>query len=120
VESNNPLYAAMEILQYGVLYIFARRNKRIKDAAKEKRLLEATTIHLKVLAPCVYYARCELSWLEKEINSGLEKFLVEQIPGFKMDFQFQAFPPYFSLKPFPKDKDDAIEQALKNRRPVYP
>jgi hypothetical protein len=60
-----------------VLYIFARENKQIRGAAKEKRLLEATTIHLRVLAPCAYYARCELSWLEKEINSGLEKFLAD-------------------------------------------
>lgn len=118
VTSNNPLYAAMEILQYGILYILARKNKRIYSAAADKKLLNAATIHLKVLAPCDYYEGFKLDWLENGINDGLKRFLEPPTFGFRMDFKFEAFPPYFSLSPFPKD--EVIKEALENRRPVYP
>ena len=115
VTSNNPLYAAMEILQYGVLYMLARQ---AMNAGEEKELLKAKAIHLKVLAPTNYYERFKkLRWLESDINSGLEKFLRERALPFQMTFKFEAFPPYFSLSPFPKD--EAIKQALEDRRSVY-
>ena len=110
VESGAPLYAAMEILQYGVLYIFARGNKQIRDAVKDERLLKAKVIHLKVLAPCDYYKGCKLDWLEKEINGGLKKFLAERMPDLQMDFKFDSFL-----------QNDVIAQAFRDcRRPVYP
>jgi len=119
VESNTPLYAAMEILQYGILYIFCRRNKQIRDAVKDKRLLEAKTIDLKVLAPHDYYKGSKLDWLEVEINRGLKSFLLPFATfGFEMDFKFEAFLRSFSLSPDPKN--EAIKKALKDRRPVYP
>lgn len=111
---GTPLYAAMEILQYGALYIFARRKEQIKSAANEKRLLQAKSIHLKVLAPCDYYNGCKLDWLEDEINSGLKRYLAAQTFDFDLDFKFEAFPPGFSLKPFPEY--GAIAQALNDRR----
>ena len=88
---GTPLFAAMEILQYGVLYIFSRENARplgYKEADKE--LLRAAGIHLRVLAPAKYYERYELSWLEKRINSGLASFLAQPDRGFKMDFKFET------------------------------
>ena len=115
VESNNPLYAAMEILQYGILYIFSRRNKQISDAVKDKRLLEAKTIDLKVLAPHDYYKGSKLDWLEIEINRGLKHFLRGPTFGFEMDFGFEAFP--LSFSPFPTD--EAIKRVLDHRRPAY-
>ena len=117
VDSGTPLYAAMEILQYGALYIFARRNEQIKSAANEKRLLQAKSIHLKVLAPCDYYTGCKLDWLEDEINSGLKRYLAAQTFDFDLDFKFEAFPPGFSLKPFPENR--AIAQAVNDRGPVF-
>jgi hypothetical protein len=57
VESNTPLYAAMEILQNAVLYIFYRERKKELEGevAEPKDILRATVIHLRVLAPCNYY-----------------------------------------------------------------
>jgi len=118
VKSDTPLYAAMEILQYGVLYIFSRAKREVFRYTKEQNpLLWATAVHLKVLAPCEYYKGCKLDWFEDEINSGLKRYIAEPTFDFQMDFKFEAFPPSFSLKPFPQP--DAIIVALSDLRPVY-
>lgn len=122
VASNNPLFAAMEILQYGILYILARRNKSIQRACKEKELINAAAIYLRVLAPMEYYEnecseKVDLGWLESEINEGLKRFLKQESRNLNMDFKFEAFPEYFSLSPFPSV--EAIGKALESRRPVY-
>ena len=88
---GTPLFAAMEILQYGVLYIFSRENAQslgYKETNNE--LLGASGIHLKVLAPAAYYKKYDLSWLEVRINNGLANFLEEPNRGFKMDFKFES------------------------------
>jgi hypothetical protein len=86
---GTPLFAAMEILQYGVLYIFSR--KYAQDLGyTEKGLLNANGINLRVLAPADYYKPYnDLSWLENGINRGLTSFLTKS--NFKMDFKFEAF-----------------------------
>jgi hypothetical protein len=118
LRSDTPLYAAMEILQYGILYIFSRKDRK-KLGYKEDRgpLLWAKSVHLQVLAPHDYYKGYTLDWLEDEICKGLKSFLVEQKVKLQIDFRFEAFPPSFTLAPFPEN--DAIAQALNNRRPVY-
>jgi hypothetical protein len=88
---GTPLFAAMEILQYGVLYIFSREKEELlgyRDA--DRGLLGAIGIHLKVLAPATYYEPYDLSWLEKSINRGLANFLAQGERGFKMDFKFES------------------------------
>jgi hypothetical protein len=87
--AGTPLFAAMEILQYGVLYIFSRENASTLGY-KETGMLGATGIHLKVLAPVTYYRECDLSWLEESINGGLAKFLGRSERAFEMDFKFES------------------------------
>lgn len=84
---GSPLFAAMEILQYGVLYIFSRENAQ-KLGYEGVELLKAKGIHLRVLAPADYYAPYNLSWLEKSIDRGLTSFLSKF--NFKMDFKFET------------------------------
>jgi hypothetical protein len=86
---GTPLFAAFEIFQYGVLYIFSRENAPTLGY-KQTGMLGATDIHLKVLAPANYYKGYDLSWLEKNINSGLANFLVQGERGFKMEFKFES------------------------------
>ena len=84
---GTPLFAAMEILQYGVLYIFSR--EKVQELGYDGiELLNAKGIHLRVLAPADYYAPYNLSWLEKSINKGLASFLTKF--NFKMDFKFDT------------------------------
>ena len=128
VDSDTPLYAAMEILQYAVLYIFYRENEQEMKggSAKQKPLCEATVIHLRVLAPFSYYERYNLDWLEENICNGLKAFLAGRTPTLQMDFRFDAFPPWFSsdqakaiCKDLSKEQADSIRMAVDNRKPVY-
>ena len=128
VESDTPLYAAMEILQNAILYIFYRENEQEMKwgSANQKPLLEATVIHLRVLAPYVYYEGYKLDWLEENICNGLKAFLAGRTPKLKMDFRFDAFPPWFSpdharaiCKDLSKEQADSIRMAVDDRRPVY-
>jgi hypothetical protein len=97
IASDTPLYAAMEILKYGVLYIFCRHDVRASQHVdKESELLQAETIHLQVLAPKEYYEGCDLVWLEASINHGLANFLrINNLPG-EIDFKFEALSLNFS------------------------
>ncbi len=101
VDSNTPLYAAMEILKYGVLYIFCRQDDRVSKCInrkggpiidRERKLMRAEKIHLKVLAPAKYYEGYDLLWLEDKLNNGLAKFLAQPKFMFKleMDFKFET------------------------------
>ena len=128
VDSDTPLYAAMEILQYAVLYIFYRENEQEMKwgSANQKLLREATVIHLRVLAPCSYYEGYNLEWLEESICNGLKAFLAGRTPKLQMDFRFDAFPPWFTsdhakaiCKDLNKEQADSIRMAVDNRRPVY-
>lgn len=129
--ANNPLYAAWEIVRYGLLYVFARNvvsrqsiaNKPLLDPARVKR------VHLIVLAPDGYFRyrpRGEnyldycLEWLEKAINKGLKSLQ----PGLSIDFTFERFTPVFKeLYETPTRLPDAFlafrENDLQCREPVY-
>lgn len=128
VESDTPLYAAMEILQNAALYIFSRENERKMEwgSDKQKPLRVATIIHLRVLAPYSYYEGYNLNWLEVNICNGLKAFLVGRTPTLQMDFRFDAFPSWFSsehakalCKDLSKEQADSTRMAVDDRRPVY-
>ena len=79
VASNDPVFAAQEILGYGLAYLHARANgyqDRIDDA---KGVLRASRVELVVLGPTAWYqqyfersrSHAELEWLVRAINSGL-------------------------------------------------
>ena len=91
VASDTPLYAAMEILKYAVLYVFCRQDRRVsRYIDRTRELLKAEKIHLRVLAPSIYYEKYDLSWLEARINSGLSSFRAERQLPFEMDFKFEG------------------------------
>lgn len=88
---GTPLFAAMEILQYGLLYVFAREHKEAsKFLKRDLELLRAECIHLKVLAPPVYYKGYDFAWLEKDINRGLVNFRSQRKFSFEIDFKFET------------------------------
>ena len=92
-----------------------------------KDLLQATHVHLKVLAPTRYYTRnraaqpYRLQWLEESLNEGLKQFVDERTrSSLRMDFQFEAFSPDFIWPPANGGADpDDIRTALRDRYPVY-
>ena len=128
--AGSPLFAAMEILQYGLLYIFYREHLKTLEPqqleAKKKELLKAAAIHLKVLAPASYYKSrngedYKLGPLKKMINDGLEAFLADRRFGFEMDFEFQKFHRDFDLGSVVMDRKlsgQRIVEALNRRESV--
>ena len=129
-KAGSPLFAAMEILQYGLLYVFYRDNLQDLEPEKLKpetdSLLGATSIDLKVLAPDSYYKNrkgedYKLESLEGIINEGLKAFLADQKFIFKMHFEFQKFPRDFNLDSIIRERkspDPRIEDALRRRMSV--
>jgi hypothetical protein len=133
---ETPLYAAIELLIYGLLYVFSRtllehpqKNRqdglpqKLEKSADEGLLSNATKrVNLYVVAPEKFYAskhgEYDLSWLELALDCGLGEFLKTDHPslGLKMHFRFEKFANKFL-------EDDSVSgHGLNLRfepRPVY-
>lgn len=121
LESDTPLYAAMEILGYGLVYLASRidsaKNLKYGNSASLP-VMSATAISLVVLAPSQYYEKCKLGWLERDLNDGLNDLLAaKEVKNLKMDFRFEKFPDNFAWSH--KSKTEILPEAL-IRKPVYP
>ncbi len=93
MQSDTPVYAAVEILVYGLLWLLSRRDREILHYPAGP-MLGAGELRLSVLAPRNYYSRYSVEPLALAINDGLRK-LGEQ-HGVTMSFRFTAFPESFS------------------------
>jgi len=115
--AGHPVYAAIEVLLYGMLYVFSRRRlKELEYDLTKQPLLQAKAIHLVVLAPFEYYFAYRFERLEKEITTELARFIGKS-EGYTMDFQSQAFLSGCPIKKTISDKALLIE-ALKGREGV--
>jgi hypothetical protein len=103
-ESDHPISAAMQILRYGVLYLFWREHLEALAADFQRQpLLGATRVHLRVLAPKAYYAVPDLeqpfAWLEELLSVGIRAVSTEQ--GIEMDFGFDVLQETLYLPMYP-------------------
>ncbi len=101
--SNNPVYAAFEILGYGLAYCQARQHSEVHSKPSHREVLKAKTIRLVVLAPehwYTYKVRGEddkrlfaLGPLTAAFNAGLQRLLSTlAFPGLEsLTFQFRQF-----------------------------
>ena len=69
-DCDTPLHAAMEILGYGMIYLFSRVHLEGLGYDPGNPLLSAHRISLKVLAPPAAYRRGSLQKLETALNDG--------------------------------------------------
>ena len=91
-ESGTPLYAAFEILRYGLLFLFFRcHREELQHNTATSPLLTAQRLHLRVLAPDSYYVGSALAWLEEDLNAALKSFARDKA-GLAMDFSFWSCP----------------------------
>jgi len=95
-ESNNPYYGAVEILCYGLLYLFHRLEneycKQSCNSPEKKKILYARRITLKVLAPDNFYnIRGKAKQYEQVMDRTVSKFARRLLPGFSMRFCFEKF-----------------------------
>ena len=121
IESDTPLYAAMEILGYGLVYLASRidsaKNLKYGNGASLP-VMSAIAISLVVLAPSQYYEKCKLGWLERGLNDGLNDLLAaKEVKNLKMDFRFEKFPDNFAWRH--ESKPEMLPRELIRER-VYP
>jgi hypothetical protein len=72
---RHPMYAALELLEYGMLYVFAREKKLIKTQKANLDLSQADTVDLVVLGPESWYGEYDFQWLADAINESLNELL---------------------------------------------
>lgn len=89
-------HAALEVLEYGLLYLFSRKNQKIleyESSTDQLRyaVLGASEIRLRVLAAANYYASQDCSEIPvTEINKALEAYICKHFGNFRMNFGFQV------------------------------
>jgi len=94
---ETPLHAAVEIVGYGLIYLFSRKYRQQLGYDSRNILLSADRISLKVLAPAASYSQGSLAHFESELNRGLVALAATQGPTLKMDFRFEQLPADFEL-----------------------
>ncbi len=127
--NETPLAAAIEVLIYGLLYVFSRVHiKELQyDPEKKEVLSDATRqINLLVVAPQKFYVdkrkpghKYDFAWFQRSLNCGLDAFLKVAHPnlGLSMCFQFDAIDDEF-LK-----TDASFDHGFRlifQPQPVYP
>jgi hypothetical protein len=83
IASDTPLYAAIEIICHGCLWLIARDDKPSRASA----LLDANHIDLRVLAPSKYYAPFALKDIEAALDVGVRT--LGQRNGTTLTFAFE-------------------------------
>jgi hypothetical protein len=119
--ANTPVFAAVEIIRYGLLNLFSRlKREKMGYPADHSPMLTAHTVHLRVLGPSAYFHKdnVNLGWLEVKLNDGLGHYVTQfkNEAGVKLDFAFESFsddlvPPFVT---------EDIRRALSQRTAAYP
>jgi hypothetical protein len=82
IDSDNPLYALMEIVLYGLVYLSVRREPAYCHADRRNAaVLTAKQINLRVLAPKGYFHSYNLHWLHTELQRALEELVTNSFSG---------------------------------------
>jgi hypothetical protein len=121
-ESGDVFDATIELLGYGLLYIYSRSNL---VAYKDCSLMKAETVHLRVLGTWDYYQGTKPSkQFQDAISLNLSQFALACLPECEMDFGFNTFPQDFVprdyVSPVADGEDDRrILSAVEGIRPLF-
>jgi len=107
IASDTPLYAAIEIIGYTIIWLLSR------DKASENPLLSAQRIDARVLAPASYYARYDLGALARLLGEELAALGARH--DVTLSFVFEQFSD--ALADFPYS-DERLLAVLDGRRPI--
>lgn len=111
IASDTPLYAAIEILGYGCLWLLARADQPNRPL----ELLAASSLDLSVLAPAAFYKRHDWRQFERAVDEGVRHLGAEL--GVDMSFQFSLLDPDIVAGTL---KDGApLLQSLAQSRPLH-
>lgn len=113
VNSNTPLYASIEILLYGLLWLLTRRDRHNLGYSSNP-ILDASNLQLSVLAPPSFYSGFERGHLAEALDAGLSELGRQH--GVHMSFKRTAFPKGFD---WPRTRSDAdLIRALDHREVI--
>lgn len=127
IESDTPLIAALEVLDYAALYAFTRLNAdELGYGPGFSELLEAQHIKLRVLAPQPFYGfktrgdrrPYQLEWLEQALHTATSRLSKRIGREFQMDFRFEIFPDEFAWGPEHRRCRSHILKMMAGRRPL--
>ena len=114
VESNTPLYAAIQILLYGLLFVWSRNNQAaLKYDTENQPVLRASKIELCALAPRKFYSEYNLRNLSDSLNQGLSTFQYRR--DLELSFNFVQFDSTIKSESEP----EKIVAAIDNRRVIW-
>jgi hypothetical protein len=118
-ESGNAFDATIELLGYGLLYIYSRLSL---DEYKECSVMKAQTIHLRVLGTWDYYRSKRTSAcrkLQDAISLNVNQYAAGLLRECAMDFQFDTFPRQFKWSVGDKDNDKKIVSAVEGIHALF-
>ena len=114
VDSDNPLFAAIEILLYGLLFVWSKDNrKQLGYDVQIQPVLAADTVTLSVLAPTSYYRDFDLTNLAGALHSGLGQF--GQQHALNLGFEFCRLGVVFASDSSPR----LTRSAISDRNPIW-
>ena len=115
VASDTPLYAAIEVLIYGLLWLLSRES-RMQLGYRSNPILDAPALQLSTLAPAAFYRGLPIFGLATAIDYGIA--LLGRKHGVVMAFRAMAFPDDFRWS---MDGDvSALVRWFDSRTPVTP
>jgi hypothetical protein len=114
VGSDSPTYAAVEVLQYGCLWLLSRA---AKDVLKypTAALLDANDVALCVLAPESFYGKDRLRDFQRGLNRALSEISAPH--GVALSFRFERFPNWFREGTHTSNPE-ALRRLLDKRIPI--
>ena len=111
VASDTPLFAASEIVLYGLLWLLARRDQS-RLSLPPSPLLAVSSLRLSVLAPQQFYRNSDISAISRFFGTGLSA--LGKTNGVSLSFALTAFPDDFC---WPVAADDSwLHHQLDERR----
>ena len=114
VASDTPLFAAIEILMYGLLFVWSKNNREELGYDLETQpVLAANKVTFGVLAPGSYYDGFDLTTLASTLDSGLNAFGKQH--DLRLGFKFSQFGSGLA----PNSTPEQTRLSINNRSPVW-
>ena len=114
VDSDNPLFAAIEILLYGLLFVWSRDNQeKLGYDLEVQPVLSSRSVTLSVLAPIGYYRDYELTSLNTALNDGLVELGVKK--GVNLGFEYCQLGSDYAAD----STAECIRSAIEDRRRIW-
>ncbi len=114
VASDTPLFASIEILMHGLLFVWSKENQEeLGYDVNVQPVLAANTVMLSVLAPADYYANFDLTALAAALNGGLDEF--GERHSLRLGFEFSQLGEDIASDSTP----ELTRSAISHRSPVW-